>query len=121
MSKKKEFRPTWQQVEEMAGITAKELMVSIPNREKTICLYGVPRGGVYAALLVSKALTDMSILSLLVDSLFDADAIIDDIVDSGNTQRRYYETTNGTPFKALYDNNFTNLHGFVVFPWLVLK
>jgi len=66
-------------------------------------LFGVPRGGAVVAGLTGRA----------VDSIEDADAIVDDIVDSGATRERY--ATHGKPFWALYEKS--DRSEWVVFPW----
>jgi len=70
-------------------------------------LYGVPRGGSIVAGLTGRA----------VDNLEDADAIVDDIIDSGATRDRYAYTRK--PFWALVDKTkgAEFQKGWVVFPW----
>lgn len=69
-------------------------------------LYGVPRGGQVVAGLTGRA----------VDTIEEADAIVDDIVDSGATRGRYANT--GKPFWALVDKTGADADvGWVVFPW----
>ncbi len=74
-------------------------------------LYGVPRGGVPAALAVvshsyGKLVTDRSV----------ADIIIDDIYDSGATAARYAPL--GKPFYALFDKRDPKWAGqWLVMPW----
>ncbi len=69
--------------------------------------YGVPRGGQIVAGLTNRA----------VDSIEEADIIIDDVIDSGKTKKRYdqYEK----PFIALYDMSESNgtENVWLVFPW----
>lgn len=71
-------------------------------------LWGVPRGGAIVAGLTGRA----------VDSIDEADAIVDDIVDSGATASRYAEY--GKPFWALVDKRSFAIGrhvGWVRFPW----
>lgn len=66
-------------------------------------LYGVPRGGQIVAGLTGRA----------VDSILEADAIVDDIIDSGATRQRYAHY--GKPFWALWDKAPGD--GWIAFPW----
>lgn len=77
-------------------------------------IYGVPRGGVPVSYLVSKFLP----YSTLVPTPDLAQVIVDDIIDSGATKRKY--ELNPAPFLALTD--FMELPEpcpWVVFPWEV--
>lgn len=71
-------------------------------------LYGIPRGGAVIAGLTGRA----------VDDWRQADAIVDDIVDSGQTYLRSMEAY-GKPFWALVDKRTETIEGWVVFPWEV--
>ena len=78
-------------------------------------LYGVPRGGVYAALLAASAHPGQV---ALVEDPAHATAVIDDIVDSGKTRARYGD--NGRPFFALVDKRGRDAAWageWVSFPW----
>lgn len=66
-------------------------------------LWGVPRGGAIVAGLTGRA----------VDSIDQADAIVDDIVDSGATRDRY--SVYNKPFWALVEKQ--PYMGWVRFPW----
>lgn len=66
-------------------------------------LYGVPRGGQIVAGLTGRA----------VDNIIEADAIVDDIVDSGATRERYAHY--GKPFWALWEKKPGD--GWITFPW----
>ena len=66
-------------------------------------LWGVPRGGAIVAGLTGRA----------VDSIDQADAIVDDIVDSGATRDRY--SVYNKPFWALVEKQPDM--GWVRFPW----
>lgn len=71
--------------------------------------YGVPRGGVYAALLHGN----------VAETPEEADFIVDDIVDSGRTRDRWLERI-AKPFYALVNktNGDAGL-GWIQFPWEV--
>lgn len=91
---------------------------------RTLKLYGVPRGGVFACLLVFTALSRMkeyiNILHI-VEKVGDADVYIDDIVDTGKTKHQYGEDCDGEiPFFALVDKTTEDIrwkNTWVSFPW----
>lgn len=68
-------------------------------------LWGVPRGGAIVAGLTGRA----------VDDIEDADVVVDDIVDSGATEKRYRELWPTKPFWPLMRKQKDD--GWVVFPW----
>lgn len=78
--------------------------------------YGVPRGGVSAALAIQQ-----HIPLRLVDKPEDAHIFIDDLVDSGETRQQYAVKFPGRPFFALIDKkkNVGKYHfdRWIVFPW----
>lgn len=83
------------------------------NYLKPFKVWGVPRGGIYVAYLLA-GYTNFS----LANSPEEADVIVDDIVDSGNT-RSAYVTKYNKPFYGLVDkfDKTTIYDGWVVFPW----
>lgn len=74
--------------------------------------YGVPRGGIPPAYLLS-GLTD----GFVTNTPSKADYIIDDLIDSGSTQKRYAKLYPDTPFIALFEK--TDPMEWLVFPWEV--
>jgi GTP cyclohydrolase I len=90
---------THSHTDHLASIVASRL-----QRLGVIRVYGIPRGGVYAALLVSKYLPAI----MLVEKPEEAQAYIDDIVDSGKTRTRVMAAYGDKPFLALVDK--TELH-----------
>ena len=86
-------------------------------------IYGVPRGGVsvvYLLLAVSPGRFKV------VDSPEEADVIIDDVYDSGNTRNRYADKTFGVlyfkdrqlPYAGVvYYGHVTGPNDFLSFPW----
>lgn len=82
-----------------------------------IKLYGVPRGGVspcylvYGVLFSQKYFTDVEI----VDHIEDANIIIDDLIDSGETERKMKEKYPDKKFYALFRK--MNHDEWFVFPW----
>lgn len=87
---------------------------------RRIRLYGVPRGGVPAALSLFGFLAQAGYLPELVDTAAEADYIIDDIVDSGATRAEFRKAHPSTPFLALVDKTLDQSgysDGWHVFPW----
>lgn len=106
---------SWEQINNRAEEIAKKI------KKQTDCpaikLYGVPRGGIFAAL---KVLTNLSSYASIVETPDEADIIIDDIVDSGNTRHRHNSLYGMKPFYALVDKTGkdSNLRGaWISFPW----
>jgi GTP cyclohydrolase I len=102
---------------------ATRVLVSIQNHHQFVGLrrirvYGVPRGGVSAAMAVRSV---AGAYLQLVDNLDDADCVIDDIVDSGRTKSRILAKgpKRPLPFFALIDKlaNPELQGGWYVFPW----
>lgn len=79
-------------------------------------VFAIPRGGIPAALAVAGHHGNLQ----LVDDPAEADLFIDDIIDSGDTMRRWCDEYPGKPFFALIDKTEENdeFHDrWVVFPW----
>lgn len=79
-------------------------------------VFAIPRGGIPAALAVAGHHGNLQ----LVDDPAEADLFIDDIIDSGDTMRRWCDEYPGKPFFALIDKiegdgEFRDR--WVVFPW----
>ena len=89
---------TWEQV----YYRLKEATKGLPKDTK---YYGVPRGGQIVAGMTGNA----------VDTIEEADVIIDDLIDSGTTMEKYlkYEKT----FIALIDKRIELQGEWLVFPW----
>jgi len=101
----------------VAAARVAERLIEIDPDRSGWNLYGVPRGGIPAAYLVGRALLDRDCDFEIVDRIEDADAIIDDIVDSGATRERYRKIDCLLPFCALYDKLMNPLLDWLVFPW----
>lgn len=96
---------SWYHVRQKAAAVAK-LYEASPE----INIYGVPRGGVIPAALVSSYLPK----SALVESPKEARLIVDDITDSGATRARYRQQFPAADFVSL----FHRMNGpFIEFPW----
>lgn len=79
-------------------------------------LYGVPRGGIPAALAVSASVHAFSDITVsLTSDAAEADVIIDDLVDSGRTRDDYAARFPHKPFFALFEK--TPGDPWCVFPW----
>lgn len=89
---------TWEQIYHRLNEVTKDL----PKKTK---YYGVPRGGQIVAGMTGNA----------VDTLEEADVIIDDLIDSGATLERYKNS--GKPFVALIDKRIELQGEWLVFPW----
>ena len=89
---------TWEQIYHRLNEATKHL----PKDTK---YYGVPRGGQIVAGMTGNA----------VDTIEEADVIIDDLIDSGATLERYKEC--GKPFVALIDKRIELQGEWLVFPW----
>lgn len=94
---------SWQQVKDLS--IAK--MGSIPTGSK---VYGVPRGGWLVALLIAEWKT-----VVLVDNAAEADYIVDDIEDSGETRRKWSAWYPLAKFLVLYKK--LDKQEWVQFPW----
>lgn len=114
-----QIRLTYADVEEAAKAVAAALVPLV--EDNVISIYAIPRGGVPAAYLVAKALAGYGIEAVFVDDPTGADAIIDDIVDSGATRGAFHEKY-AKPFYALIDKTESfekeiYLKNWVIFPW----
>lgn len=85
--------PTWDELETRARQTAARW-----HGAGLTAVYGVPRGGIVPAVMVAKHLG-----VTMADELVPNVLVIDDLVDSGATARRY----NGAPFDALYRKSWS--------------
>ena len=80
-------------------------------------VYAIPRGGIPVAYAV-RSLYHFEI----VDDPAKAEIFLDDIIDSGETMRKYCDAYPGTPFFALVDRTDHDVpenlrEGWIVFPW----
>jgi len=98
------------QLDELALDCARRIREEYPSLlQLPVRAYAVPRGGIPAALAVAKHL-DLE----MVDTVEEAEIVIDDLIDTGATLERYA----GKPFFALIDKRTWN-HGdeWLVWPW----
>lgn len=115
----KNLNLSWDDIDERADtcISAYEKN----NFSEPLRIYGVPRGGIYAAQAISKALWRKSIPNRLVSEWCLSNLIVDDIIDSGKTRDFYhYETGGRIHFLVLVDKlkkDFSLKGIWVSFPW----
>lgn len=106
---------TWSAIRRSVCDMSDRILDQHPKRN--IKIYGVPRGGVVVALLATIQLMNKCKVTI-VDDPSDADVIIDDIIDSGDTQHHYVATYN-KPFFALFDRykDAQIQKQWIEFPW----
>lgn len=87
-------------------ISWKEIIERVSKFDKSLKYYGVPRGGQYISAMLNP-----------VDTIEEADVIIDDLIDSGRTMDRYCHYNK--PFVALFDKRTEPelKDKWLVFPW----
>jgi len=93
-------RMGYKMIYKMGWAEVKDRLKSLDRTKK---YYGIPRGGAVVAAMLNP-----------VDTIAEADFIIDDIYDSGATANRYKE--HGKPFLFLVDKRQEKI-GWVEFPW----
>ena len=108
---------SWKDCQIRAACVAQAIDRNWPH-DTQLKVYGVPRGGIPAALLISDAMSNrkLPVNLVMVESADDADLIIDDIIDSGATQRRFA----GRPFFVLINKSVECREEeapWYVFPW----
>jgi GTP cyclohydrolase IA len=79
--------------------------IKIKNKYPNANFWGVPRGGQVVAGIIGNA----------VDNIQDCDVIVDDLIDSGSTKKRY--KTFNKPFEVLIDKKKEFKDEWIVFPW----
>lgn len=89
----------------MLGAALRERCIKAHPEVNAPRIYGVPRGGVYAAMLTGLP---------IAEDPRTADVIVDDLVDSGNTRVKWVTET-GKPFEVLFHKESPDQ--WVVFPW----
>ena len=115
---------TWEEVGKRAENVARALCDAFPKK-MGLDVYPVPRGGIPAALAVQSAMVDRGCATFqiplkLVEHQTSADIIIDDIIDSGVTRKRFGDLLAcrlGAPFYALVDKPAEGITDWVEFPW----
>jgi GTP cyclohydrolase IA len=124
---------TWDDVEMRLALMCQTIhsrYFNSGNEPLELKVYAVPRGGNYVALGVATLFNrgdgdppfvDCAIRITVVNTPEEADFIVDDLIDSGDTQRKY--ETDDRPFFALFDKRkFAEQPApWIVFPWEVTE
>ncbi len=108
---------TWRAVDLLASNVADEILKCW--KMGSVNCYPIPRGGIYAAMAVSKSLARRkdsvdSVDLRIVDNPDHAEIYIDDIIDSGRTKKRFIDKYGKKPFFSLAPKP---AGVWVVFPW----
>lgn len=113
---KKEYY-TWKDIEQLTKQKIPEL-----NTKKYENIYGIPRGGLVIATIISYALNKPLITNK--QEITKNTLIVDDICDSGKTLEEYKDNDTYTIFykkeakiKPTYYTKITNQETWIVFPW----
>ena len=88
------------------------MQIKINEGKENLAIYGVPRGGIPVAYLLANYLKG----SRITDKPRSADIIVDDILDSSTTAKRYMKEY-GKPFYALYNKKEEPNLPWLIFPW----
>lgn len=90
----------------MKQITWNEIIDRLKSFDRSKKYYGVPRGGAYLSAMLNP-----------VDHPEEADIIIDDIIDSGETMIRFSTLYPDKPFIGLIDKQKENITEWIALPW----
>ncbi len=114
------YELTWDDVEVRARSILSSVLGRFPelHQERTISAYPVPRGGIFAALVLQRVATMNGYTIEMVSRPEDSSFLIDDIIDSGRTQEQHKQTNR--PFYALVDKTREDVSGWYIFPWEVV-
>lgn len=89
--------------------------------QKTVRLYGVPRGGVPVSIIAGQIYENRGHWVAFVKDPSEADVILDDIIDSGETRNRVMNQSSPRQpiFRAVVDKTNPDNHRdeWIVFPW----
>lgn len=96
-------------------VTDKIHALSYPTVKYPYRIYGVPRGGVYAALLLRGHMQHYD--CTILEEPENGCIIIDDLIDSGATREQYSKSHPESPFFALIDKQTEELKEWVLLPW----
>jgi len=117
---------TWTDVEQRASETFARIVESFAPVPlgRPVRLYGVPRGGIHALSAVDAACGiahgSFSVAEFPIERVSkaeQADAYVDDIVDTGETRRQYFQAYGARPWFALVDKEMEGISAWVKFPW----
>lgn len=88
------------------NISWSEIIQRVNQLDKTKKYYGVPRGGQYISAMLNP-----------VDTPEEADIIIDDLIDSGETKERYLKQYPDKEFIGIFDKAKELQGKWLIFPW----
>lgn len=112
---------TWRDVYHRVSKLANRLVsfLVLDPKDPTIRIYGVPRGGVYIAQALVTELERLNLNAVIVGHPTEATLIVDDLIDSGETVRKYVSGYPHTPFQAAYNKQAEPgiKDTWIVFPW----
>jgi GTP cyclohydrolase I len=109
---------SWKDVNNQAAKAAN--YISGNHKEAVVTIYPIPRGGIYAALLVCQELGRLKrpMAPMIVETVEQADYIVDDIYDSGETYQKTIEGKAAKPFVCLVDKRLPMFAGkWITMPW----
>lgn len=113
---KKVIELSWGQVSVFAQDLAESIeRLALSKFNQHPRIYGVPRGGIYVALLI-KELSTSRLTSHLVDAPEQANVFVDDLIDSGATREAYAKKFPRVPFLTLIPEADPVVNWYV-FPW----
>lgn len=108
-------------VQTVARTIARKIVAFADKHRRGIYIYGVPRGGIPTAYAVAAGVENFTQdwSAVVVSDPKKATFIVDDIIDSGRTAKRYADTYPGVPFYALVDKLHKDAgdHQWHEFPW----
>lgn len=83
---------SWSDIESLATQTAASISEHLNSPARQVMMYPIPRGGVFAAQAVKAAFGEQGTRNAVItDDPLVANVIIDDIIDSGNTRKRFFD------------------------------
>lgn len=104
---------TWEEAEKAAKSVAEAIAGYV--KDKPVKIFGIPNGGICAAILVQGFLRWMEADSCLVETPEEANVFIDDHITTGNTERKWKEKYPDVGFFSLYEETTNDIER--VFPW----
>lgn len=107
---------TWMNIHHLSSHVYQFLKKRFGNSQ--IRVFGIPRGGIYAALAVGKFFTSGNHYQLVTNP-DGANCFIDDIVDSGDTRDFWTRKFPDLPFYSLIDKRgeHSDMKNWIEFPW----
>jgi GTP cyclohydrolase I len=107
---------TWDDVQGRASVVAQQIVNRV-GKGFVIRVHPIPRGGIHAAQAVVAAAADLKRTFRLVSRFEECHVMVDDIIDSGATRKKYDGNLN--TFFALVDKQEEGITDWVKFPWEV--